>query len=221
MLDIATLQGRFAGVLKDNLKSYDEIIGIDINEKGIEAASEANESGDVSFAVMNAEALEFEDEYFDTVAVSASMHHMENLSTVLAEMKRVLKPGGRYIVLEMYRDDPSEQESTAIQMHQWAAEIDEAMGRYHRRTFTKSEIAENLAALDMTDVEEFDCPDPEPDPHNEDMFAHVDKAIEMVSERAKGLPGEDEFLERGRQLRERFRTVGALREPLILVTGRK
>jgi ubiquinone/menaquinone biosynthesis C-methylase UbiE len=221
VLDVATLQGRFAQTMRENLSSYDEIIGVDIHEKGIEAAREANEADDVSFAIMNAEALEFEDESFDTVAISASMHHMENLGKVLGEMRRVLKPGGRYIVVEMYRDDPSEQELTSIQMHQWAAEIDEAMGRFHRHTFTKAELAEHLDALDMIDVEEFDCPDPEPDPHDEEMLEHVEKAIDMVSKRAEGLADEDTFVERGAQLRERFRTVGAVREPLVLVTGLK
>ena len=128
VLDVATLQGGFAQVMRENLKSYAEIVGIDISEKAIEAATAANEADDVSFAVMDATDMDFDDESFDTVAMSASMHHMPDLEGALPEMHRVLRPGGRLIILEMQRDDPTEPELTSVLLHHWAAEIDEARG---------------------------------------------------------------------------------------------
>ena len=38
VLDIATYEGHFVRILKENLKSYSEIVGIDVNEQAIETA---------------------------------------------------------------------------------------------------------------------------------------------------------------------------------------
>jgi ubiquinone/menaquinone biosynthesis C-methylase UbiE len=71
VLDVATLEGRFVQILMENLKDYHEIVGIDINEPAIENAREALGQGNIRFLMMNAECLEFEDESFDTVCISA------------------------------------------------------------------------------------------------------------------------------------------------------
>lgn len=43
--------------------------------------------------------LEFEDESFDLVTVDAGLHHAVNLDAVLAEVFRVLKPGGQHVAI--------------------------------------------------------------------------------------------------------------------------
>ena len=48
----------------------------------------------------DSEALEFPDAHFDAITVAFGVRNFENLERGLREMLRVLKPGGRLIVLE-------------------------------------------------------------------------------------------------------------------------
>jgi ubiquinone/menaquinone biosynthesis C-methylase UbiE len=136
VLDVATQHGRFVEVLIDNLKSYAAIVGIDLERRFIQTARDSISGANVSFQVMDAEDLEFEDESFDTVTISASLHHMGDAERVLSEMKRVLKPGGRLLVVEMHGDAETEPERTSARIHEWAAEIDRALGRLHNGVFS-------------------------------------------------------------------------------------
>ncbi len=51
-------------------------------------------------AVCDAEALPFESGYFDRVTVAFGLRNMTHKEAALAEMGRVLKPGGKLMVLE-------------------------------------------------------------------------------------------------------------------------
>lgn len=51
-------------------------------------------------AVCDAEALPFPDGYFDRVSVAFGLRNMTRKDNALAEMRRVLKPGGKLLVLE-------------------------------------------------------------------------------------------------------------------------
>ena len=50
--------------------------------------------------VCDAEHLPFADHYFDVVCVAFGLRNMTHKDRALAEMKRVLRPGGRLLVLE-------------------------------------------------------------------------------------------------------------------------
>jgi len=54
-------------------------------------------------AVCNAEALPFSDGAFDRVSVAFGLRNMTHKDRALAEMRRVLKPGGKLLVLEFSR----------------------------------------------------------------------------------------------------------------------
>lgn len=92
-LDVATQEGGFVRILAESLKSYTEIVGIDISEQAIETAQSAFDQENIQFIQMDAEQMGLEDESFDTVSISASLHHLANIPPVLTEMKRVLKAG--------------------------------------------------------------------------------------------------------------------------------
>ncbi len=102
ILDIATGSGGFISFLRDNLKDYSEITGIDCSERSIEAARKAHSQPNIHFQLMDATHLDFPDSHFDTVCMANSLHHMADLPTVLSEMLRVCKPGGNIIISEMY-----------------------------------------------------------------------------------------------------------------------
>lgn len=54
-------------------------------------------------AVCDAEKLPFPDGYFDRVSVAFGLRNMTHKDRALAEMRRVLKPGGKLLVLEFSR----------------------------------------------------------------------------------------------------------------------
>src|SRR3546814_11791486 len=57
----------------------------------------------VPTAVCYAEKLPFPDAYFDRVSVAFGLRNMTHKDRALAEMRRVLKPGGKLLVLEFSR----------------------------------------------------------------------------------------------------------------------
>jgi len=77
-----------------------EAIGIDISSTSIQNAKKrAVEKGldkRTSFFVMDAEKLEFEDEYFDLILCSGVLHHLD-IKKAYPELARVLKPAGKII----------------------------------------------------------------------------------------------------------------------------
>jgi ubiquinone/menaquinone biosynthesis C-methylase UbiE len=73
------------------------VLGIDISPGMIEAARR-NTNSHVDLAVMDAEALEFEPGSFDAVVSLCAVLHFPSLERAIAEMHRVLKPGGTLAV---------------------------------------------------------------------------------------------------------------------------
>ena len=61
----------------------------------------------IKFIEGEAENIPLPDEYFDKVVASASFHHFSDQDKALEEMKRVLKPDGKIIILEIDPNTPS------------------------------------------------------------------------------------------------------------------
>ena len=82
----------------------DEIIGIDIAEEmlrvGREKVRKKGLDAVISLQVGDSEALPFEDEVFDAAMVAFGVRNFENLQRGLAEIYRVLAPGGTAVILE-------------------------------------------------------------------------------------------------------------------------
>lgn len=66
------------------------------------AAAYAGET-EIGFAVVDAQALPFTDESYDVVTAGFGIRNMPDRAANFREVYRVLKPGGRYVVLEMSR----------------------------------------------------------------------------------------------------------------------
>jgi SAM-dependent methyltransferase len=221
VLDVATHEGGFVKTLIDNLRSYTAVVGIDLDERFIQKARNTISASNVTFLVMDAKEMEFENESFDTVTVSASLHHMADIQGVLGEMKRVLKPGGRFIVVEMHRDARAEPELSSVYIHQWAAEVDSALGRLHNKTLTRAQILGHFADLGMRAVECRDCRDADSDPMEQETIDRLEKAIGLVADRARGASDCTRLIKRGQELAQRLREVGARGEPVVILIGEK
>jgi demethylmenaquinone methyltransferase/2-methoxy-6-polyprenyl-1,4-benzoquinol methylase len=103
MLDVATGTGDFALESLRILKP-EHITGIDISRGMLDIAQKKiNERGlshQFRVQVGDAENLEFEDECFDAVTVAFGVRNFENLQKGLDDICRVIKPGGRAVILE-------------------------------------------------------------------------------------------------------------------------
>jgi ubiquinone/menaquinone biosynthesis C-methylase UbiE len=95
VLDVATGEGGYINILQRYLRSYTSIIGVDTSSRVVRIAQDANQNPKFHFIQMDGEQLGFGTDSFNTVNISASLHHLENVNRVLEEMKRVLKSGGK------------------------------------------------------------------------------------------------------------------------------
>lgn len=99
LLDI----GCGAGFVIDQLRdTFEEIHGIDATRAMLDRVDTS--SGNVTLHEGVAERLPFEDQSFDLVTAYSVFHHLEDHRPVLAEARRVLRPGGvLYVDLEPNR----------------------------------------------------------------------------------------------------------------------
>jgi len=157
ILDVATGDGDFINTLMKMLKNYGYFVGIEISDKDLKSAKKRFEGQPVEFLEMDAGYLKFEDDSFDTVCISYSLHHLENIDRVLAEMKRVLKPDGYFIVQEEFSDgEQNEAQKTHILRHHWDSEIDSLLGVVHHKTCTKQKIKDIIGNLQLSKLETFE-----------------------------------------------------------------
>jgi demethylmenaquinone methyltransferase / 2-methoxy-6-polyprenyl-1,4-benzoquinol methylase len=105
ILDVATGTGDFA-IAAARLAPR-EVVGVDISEEmlaiGREKISARGFSRIVTLRKGEAESLPFADGSFDAAIVAFGVRNFEDLPRGLAEMHRVLRPGGRIVVLEFSR----------------------------------------------------------------------------------------------------------------------
>lgn len=102
ILDIATGTGDFAiAALKLN---PDKVTGIDIStgmlDMGREKMRKKGLDKRIELLEGDSESIQFEDNKFDAIIVAFGVRNFENLEKGLGEMLRVLKPGGKAVILE-------------------------------------------------------------------------------------------------------------------------
>jgi len=103
VLDVATGTADMAILAARILKSVN-IIGIDISEGMLKLGKQKIEKEGfneiIQLQIGDSTAINYSENTFDAVMVAFGVRNFENLEAGLAEMLRVLKPGGRLIVLE-------------------------------------------------------------------------------------------------------------------------
>ena len=102
ILDLASGTGDFA--IESLRLKPEQIIGMDISEGMLEVGREKMKKKGydnvISMQLGDSENLPFEDNYFDALTVGFGVRNYENLEKGLSEMLRVVRPGGKIIVLE-------------------------------------------------------------------------------------------------------------------------
>ncbi len=103
ILDIATGTADFALEAARMLEA-DEIIGVDISEGmlsvGRQKVAKRGLQELVHLRSGDSENLQFEDNYFDSLLVAFGVRNFENLEAGLSEMLRVIRPGGKVVIVE-------------------------------------------------------------------------------------------------------------------------
>ena len=103
MLDVATGTADVAIMAARRLQPQ-RIIGIDISNQMLDFGrikiKEQRLAEVIQLETGDSEQLRFEDNMFDAVTVAFGVRNFENLEKGLSEMLRVLRPGGRMVILE-------------------------------------------------------------------------------------------------------------------------
>lgn len=103
LLDVATGTADVAIIAARELHPQ-KITGIDISEKMLEAGrvkiKTLNLESKIELRKGDSETINFPDASFDAVTVAFGVRNFENLEQGIRELYRVLKPGGRLVVLE-------------------------------------------------------------------------------------------------------------------------
>lgn len=110
VLDVGTGTGTVALAIAGGAGT-NEVTGIDASPMMIERARRkaAKARSGVKFQVAAIEDLPFANATFDLVTSSLMLHHLPTdlKPTALAEVRRVLKPGGRFVVMDFARESHS------------------------------------------------------------------------------------------------------------------
>ena len=101
-LDIAGGTGDLALAFSKKVGSTGQVVHTDINEAMLSTGRNRliDEGVSLPTLVCDAEKLPFADDYFNLVSVAFGLRNMTHKDVALAEMNRVLKPGGKLLVLE-------------------------------------------------------------------------------------------------------------------------
>jgi demethylmenaquinone methyltransferase/2-methoxy-6-polyprenyl-1,4-benzoquinol methylase len=98
-LDVATGTGDLAIELARRVGADGEVIGSDFSEGMLELAR--RKAPELRFEHGNALALPYDDDSFDAAAVGFGARNFSDLPQGLREMARVVRPGGRVVILEI------------------------------------------------------------------------------------------------------------------------
>jgi ubiquinone/menaquinone biosynthesis C-methylase UbiE len=111
LLDVACGTGYF--LMRAAKRKGAKVAGIDLSPGMVRLASERL-PGNANLRVGDAEHLPWPDGIFDVVTCTASFHHFANPQAALAEMKRVLKPGGQLVLADAWWPTPFRQITNAM-----------------------------------------------------------------------------------------------------------
>ena len=209
ILDVGTGNGNFIRVLTGLDDNFESIIGIDVLDTAITACNANFNDERIKFMKMDILDSGFEDNRFDIVSLSNSLHHLQNIGATISEMERILAPGGILLICEMMNNNLSKPQKSHLHMHHFAAEIDREGGSVHHETFTDKEILNHLTVsskLDIKDVWEFVTPKTEKMSEKESEWLF--ETIDRVQSRIEGSEKTEYFRKKADKIKKYIRKYG-------------
>jgi ubiquinone/menaquinone biosynthesis C-methylase UbiE len=157
VLEVAPGPGYFAVELA-RLGDY-RVTGLDISHTFVEMArrSAADARVDVDFRQGNVSAMPFENDEFDLLLCRAAFKNFAEPVAALREMHRVLKPGGRALIIDLLRDTPMSAIRQAVSQ-MGLGPVNRAITRFIFRTvllkraYTKAQFEELVAQTPFRNV---------------------------------------------------------------------
>ncbi len=120
VIDLGTGPGQIAIAIAESSDNY-RVVGVDaaatmlaIAEKRRSASTAADR---IEFHQGNATSLDFTDASFDTVVSNTVLHHIPHPVELLAEARRLLKPGGVLLIRDLFRPESPESVSELVKAH--------------------------------------------------------------------------------------------------------
>jgi demethylmenaquinone methyltransferase/2-methoxy-6-polyprenyl-1,4-benzoquinol methylase len=109
VLDIAGGTGDLSMKFADLVGDKGEVVLADINDSmlkvGRDKLIDRGYLHNIEYVQANAEALPFPDDHFDVVSIAFGLRNVTNKESALESMLRVLRPGGRLLVLEFSKPE--------------------------------------------------------------------------------------------------------------------
>lgn len=209
ILDVGTGGGNFIKLMTSLYDDFESIVGIDSLEVAVTSSNKNFTDDRITFEKMDAHQMTFQDNSFDVVCLSNSLHHLKKPDVILKEMERVLKKDGIIIVNEMMRDHLSSKQITHLKLHHFAAEIDRELGDTHNETFKREEIIRVLQEIStLTIKEHWDMEfDREPENSKEEIEWLL-KTIDRLSDRVQNEERRAFFKDKGERIKEYVLKVG-------------
>jgi len=103
LVDIGSGAGYLAAQIKRHHPTL-KVVGLDISAEMITVSKSNWADSDIEFTVGDAQKMPFPENSIDVAVSSLSLHHWADAAQVFREIKRVLKPGGRFIIMDLRRD---------------------------------------------------------------------------------------------------------------------
>ena len=162
LLDIGCGTGFIIDLAKD---LFGDIHGVDITQAMLDKIDTS--TGNITLHNTVAEKLPFETESFDLVTAYSFLHHLKDYRPVLAEVKRVLKPGGFFYIdqepnkrfwekiVDLKKVDPTDLSDILLKEIDSVLHTDERMERdlkLDQGVFSKAEYIKSvLGGIDAND----------------------------------------------------------------------
>jgi ubiquinone/menaquinone biosynthesis C-methylase UbiE len=102
VLDVGCGTGYLLRVLADHYPGAQELAGIDAAPNMIQTATRITDDKRLTFVTGVAEQLPYDDESMDLVVSSTSFDHWSDQGAGLAECAKVLRPGGRLVLVDQF-----------------------------------------------------------------------------------------------------------------------
>ena len=102
VLDLASGTGDLSKELL-NLEPLEIIYAADISSVMLEIQRRKLNDKRLKLIQTEAQSMPFEDNYFDIVTIGFGVRNFENLEASMKEIRRVLKSGGKLVILEMFK----------------------------------------------------------------------------------------------------------------------